>query len=56
MFLDGTSLPEANMNFNGQKITNLGHPVEPDNAATKPFVVNLLRKRTFCVNPVQVDP
>jgi len=54
MFLDGTSLPEANMNFNGQKITNLGHPV--DNVATKPFVVNLLRKRTFCVNPVQVDP
>jgi len=51
MFLDVTSLPEANMNFNGQKITNLGHPVEPDDAATKPFVVNLLRRRTFRVNP-----
>ena len=50
MFLDGTSLPEANMNFNGQKITNLGQPVEPDDVATKRFVGNILRKRTFYVN------
>ena len=51
MFLDGTSLPEANMNFNGQKITNLGQPVESDDAATKRFVGNILRKRTVHVNP-----
>jgi len=51
MFLDGTSLPEANMNFSGQKITNLGQLVEPDNASTKRFVGNILRKRTIHVNP-----
>ena len=51
MFLDGTSLPVANMNFNGKKITNLGQPVGLDNAATKRFVGNILRKRTIHVNP-----
>ena len=51
MFLDGTSLPEADMNFNGKKITNLGQPVEPDDAATKRFVGDILRKRTIHVNP-----
>ena len=51
MFLDGTSLPEANMNFNGQKITNLGQSVEPNDAATKGFVGNILRKRIIHVNP-----
>jgi len=51
MFLDGTSLPEVNMNLNGQKITNLGQPVEPDDAATKRFVGNILGKRTIHVNP-----
>ena len=51
MFLDGTSLPEVDMNFNGKKITNLGQPVEPDDAATKRFVGDILRKRTIHVNP-----
>jgi len=51
MCLDGTSLPVPNMNFNGQKITNLGQPVGLDNAATKRFVGNILRKRTIHVNP-----
>ena len=51
MFLDGTSLPEANINLNVQKITNLAQPVEPDDAATKRFVGNILRKRTIHVNP-----
>jgi len=51
IFLDGTSLPEANMNFNGQKITNLGQPVELDDAGIKRFVGNILRKRTIHVNP-----
>jgi len=26
--VDGTSLPEADQNFNGQKIKNLGQPVD----------------------------
>jgi len=50
MFLDGTSLPEVNMNFNDEKITNLGQAFEPDDAATKRFVGNIIRKRTFYVN------
>jgi len=51
LVLDGTSLPESNMNLNGQKITNLGQPVESDDADTKRFVGNILRKRTIHVNP-----
>jgi len=51
MFLDGTSLPEYHQNYNDKRITNLGQLVEPDDAATKRFVGNILRKRTFCVNP-----
>ena len=49
MFIDGTSLPEHHQNYNDK--TNLGQPVEPDDAATKRFVRNILRKRTFYVNP-----
>jgi len=51
MFLDGTSLPENHQNYNVKRITNLGQPVEPDDAATKRFVGNILRKRTFYINP-----
>ena len=51
MFLDGTSLPQNHQNYNANRITNLGQPVEPDDAATKRFVGNILRKRTFYVNP-----
>jgi len=32
--VDGTSLPEAYQDFNGQKIRNLGQPIDPNNAAT----------------------
>jgi len=51
MFLDGTSPPENHQNYNDERITNLGQPVEPDDAAKKRFVGNIPRKRTFYVNP-----
>jgi len=51
MFLDGTSLPQNHQNCNDKRTTNLGQPVEPDDAATKRFVGNILRKRAFHVNP-----
>ena len=46
----GTSLPEANRNFNGQKIKNLGRPVDPNDAATVNFVDYRIGQRTFHVN------
>jgi len=46
LFLDGT-LPEKQQNYNGKRITNLGEPVEHSGAATKGFIDNQLRKRTF---------
>jgi len=51
MFLDGTSLPEYHQNYNDKSITNLGQPVEDTDAATKGFIDNQLRKRTFHVTP-----
>jgi len=51
MFLDGTSLPENHQNYNDKRITNLGQPVEDTDAATKGFIDNQLRKRTFHVTP-----
>jgi len=36
--VDGTSLPEADQDFNGQKIKNLGQPIDPNDAATGNFV------------------
>jgi len=51
MFLDGTSLPENHQNYNDERITNLGEPVEDTDAATKGFIDNQLRKRTFHVTP-----
>jgi len=51
MFLDGTSMPENHQYYNGKRITNLGQPVEPDDAATKGFIDNQLRKRTLHVTP-----
>jgi len=50
MFVDGTSLAENHQNYNDKRITNLGQ-LEPDDAATKRFVGNILRKRTFYENP-----
>jgi len=52
MFLDGTSLPENHQNYNDKRITNLGEPVEDTDAATKVFIDNQLRTRTFHVTPV----
>jgi len=46
----GTSLPEADQDFNGQKIKNLGQPVDPDDAATAYFVDYRIGQRTFHVN------
>jgi len=51
MFLDGTSLPENHQNYNDKRIINLGEPVEDTDAATKGFIDNQLRKRTFHVTP-----
>jgi len=51
MFLDGTSLPENHQNYNDKRITNLGEPVEDTDAATKGFIDNQLRKRTFQETP-----
>jgi len=51
MFLDGTSLPENHHNYNDKRITNLGELVEDTDAATKGFIDNQLRKRTFHVTP-----
>ena len=48
--VDGTSLPEADQNFNGQKIKNLGQPVDPNDAATVDFVDYRIGQRTFHVN------
>jgi len=48
---DGTSLPEADQGFNGQKIKNLGQPVDPNDAATVNFVDYWISRRTFFVNP-----
>jgi len=47
MFFDGTSLPENHKNYNDKRITNLGKPVKDIDAATKGFIDNQLRKRTF---------
>jgi len=51
MFVDGTSMPENHQNDNDKRITNLGAPVEDTDAATKGFIDNQLRKRTFHVTP-----
>ena len=39
------------INYNDKRITNLGEPVEDNGAATKGFIDNQLRKRTFHVTP-----
>ena len=49
--VDGTSLPEADQNFNDQKIKNLGQPVDPNDVATVNFVDYRIGQRTFHVNP-----
>jgi len=49
--VDGTSLPEADQDFNGQKTTNLGQPVDPNDAATVNFVDYRIGQTTFHVNP-----
>jgi len=51
MFHDGTSLLENHQNYNDKRITHLGEPVEDTDAATKGFIDNQLRKRTFHVTP-----
>jgi len=48
--VDGTSLPEADQNFNGQKIKNFGQPVDPNDAAMVNFVDYWIGQRTFHVN------
>jgi len=48
--VDGTSLPEADQDFNGQKIKNLGQPVDSNDAATVNFVDCWIGQRTFHVN------
>jgi len=49
--VDGTSLPEADQDFNGQKIKNLGQPVDPNGAVvTVNFVDYRIGQRTFHVN------
>jgi len=49
--VDGTSLPEADQGFNGQKIKNVGQPVDPSDAATVNFVDYRIGQRTFHVVP-----
>jgi len=49
--VDGTSLPEADQGFNGQKIKNLGQPVDPNDVATVNFVDYRIGQRTFHVVP-----
>jgi len=48
--VDGTSLPEANQDFIGQKLKNLGQPVDPNDAATVNSVDYRIVQRTFHVN------
>jgi len=48
--VDGTSLPETDQDFNGQKIKNLSHPVDPKDDATVTFVDYRIGQRTFHVN------
>jgi len=48
--VDGTSLPEAEQDFNGQKIKNLGQPVDPVDATTVNFVDYRIGQRTFQFN------
>ena len=50
---EGRPRPEeiiGNAKINGQKITNLGQPVDPNNAATVNFVDYRIGQRTFHVN------
>jgi len=49
--VDGTSLPEADQGFSGQKIKNLGQPVGPNDAAIVNLVDYWIGQRTFHVNP-----
>jgi len=49
--VDGTSLPEVDQDFNGQKIKNLDQPVDPNDAATVNFVDYWIGQRTFHINP-----
>ena len=48
--VDSTSLPEADQDFNGQKIKILGQPVGLNDAATVNFVDHRIGQRTFHVN------
>ena len=50
MKVKGTSLPEADQDFNGQKIKNLGQPVDPNDPATVNLVYYQIGQRTFHVN------
>ena len=49
--VDGTTRLEADQNFGGHKITNLGQPVDPNDATTKNFVDYEIRRTTFRVTP-----
>jgi len=49
--VNGTSLPEADQDFNGQKIKNLGQPVDPNDAATVNFVDYRIGQGTFHEKP-----
>jgi len=44
-------VPENHQNYNDKRITNLGQPFEDTDAATKGFIGNQLRKRTFHATP-----
>jgi len=47
--VDGTSLPEADQDFNGQKIKNSTIQVDPNDTATANFVDYRIRQRTYHV-------
>jgi len=49
--IDGSTRLEADQDFRGFKITNLGQPVNSNDAATKNFIDYEVRRTTFRVTP-----
>ena len=47
--VDGTTRLEADQDFGGYKITNLGQPVDPNDATTHNFVQGEIRRSAFRV-------